>query len=221
MTSTIYELAPWRPLSYPLLLPGTVLHELAHAAAALALGLGIEELVLFKPTTRPDGSVEFGWVTPRRTAHGRGAIMAIAPLLLVPPVLLAISLVAVNLPSALWGASVALWLAVGLGSLGAFPSPGDHVSLRGGLAIVGGCIVSGLALYTVGGDHALSVVLAGAVLALLIPAAVFVVVFGLRKAFIGEETEATAPMVIVIHHKPGGLPQPPRPQWPRPPGRRR
>ncbi len=173
ITRSIIALAPWRPLSYPLLLPGTVLHELAHAAAALALGLGVEEIVLFRPTPRPDGSVTLGWVRPRRSSRVRGAIMAAAPILLVPPVLLAVALLAAALPGTQRGASIGLWVLVGLGSLGAFPSRGDRFSVRGALTVLGAGVLAGLAILAVGGGHALSAVLAGAALVLAIPAIVF------------------------------------------------
>ena len=173
ITRSIISLVPWRPLAYPFLLPGTVLHELAHAAAALALGLGVEEIVLFRPTARPDGSVVLGWVRPRRSARVRGAIMAAAPVLLVPPALLAVAVLAAGLPGTQRGASMGLWVLVGLGSLGAFPSRGDHFSIRGALTVAVAGVLAGLAILVVGGEHALSALLAAAALALAIPAIVF------------------------------------------------
>jgi hypothetical protein len=219
VTSAIYSLVPWRPLSYPLLLPGTVMHELAHAVAAMALGLGIEELVLFRPTPSADGSVRLGWVTPQRSARLRGDLMAAAPLLLVPPMLLAMVLTALAMPTALWGVSGALWIVVALGCLGAFPSSGDRISFRGGLTVVGGCFVAGLALYLVGGEQALSAVLAGGVLGLLVPALVFAFVLAVK--FVRRDDENAPVMIIVVRDRPRGLPKAPAPPWPRPPGRRR
>jgi hypothetical protein len=179
VNGTIYSRAPWRPLSYPFLLPGTVLHELAHACAAWALGLGVAKVVIsLRPTTDPDGHAVMGWVVPRRSAPGRDAIMCVAPVILVPPVLLAVTLVALNLPSDWSGASLAWLVVVGLGSLGAFPSSNDRdiISNRGALTVVAACLLAGLALYALG---ALSLVLAGAALALLVPAGLFAFVFGL------------------------------------------
>jgi hypothetical protein len=212
VSSLIYSLVPWRPLSYPFLLPGTVLHELAHAAAALVLGLGIQEVVLFRPTATTDGSVELGWVTPRRSALGRSAVMAIAPLLLVPPMLGALALLAAALPTAWWGASVALWIVAGLGSLGAFPSSGDRVSIREALLLAGVCVLAGLTLYGVGGQQATSVVLAGAVVMLLVPAAVFAFVFGLMFVW-GQDADGSV-MVIVIRDRPRAVPRASAPLWP-------
>jgi hypothetical protein len=133
--------------------------------------------------------------------------------------LLALVLVAVALPTALWGASVVLWIVVALGSLGAFPSSGDRISIGGGLTVIGVCVLGGLALYVVGGGQALSAVLAGAVLVLLVPAIVFAFAFWLK--FVRREDVNGPRMVIVIRDRPRGLPKAPAPQWPRPPGRRR
>jgi hypothetical protein len=212
VSSLILSLVPWRPLSYPFLLPGTVLHELAHAVAALVLGLGIEEMVLFRPTTAADGSVELGWVTPRRSARGRSAVMAVAPLLLVPPTLMALVLLARTLPAAWWGGSAALWIVAALGSLGAFPSSGDRVSVLEALALVGACVLAGLALYGVGGERATSVALAAAVLALLVPAIVFALAFWLK--FVRRQDASQSVMVIVIRDRPRVVPRSPAPLWP-------
>ena len=218
VTSALFSLVPWRPLSYPILLPGTVLHELAHAIAALALGLGIEEMVLFKPTLGVDGSVLLGWVTSRRTTPARSAVMAAAPVLLVPPMLLALAWVAANLAGTYWEASALLWLVVGLGSLGAFPSSGDRIPLLGGLLALAVCVAVGLGILMLAGERGLSVVLAGAVVALLVPALLFAIVFWVAWG-LHREDEGRPPMFIVIRDRPRGTPTPPRPQWRGPQGR--
>jgi len=200
VSSLILSLVPWRPLSYPFLLPGTVLHELAHAVSALVLGLGIEKVALFRPTTAADGSVELGWVTARRYARWRSAVMSVAPLLLVPPTLMALVLLATALPTAWWGAAVGLWIVAALGSLGAFPSSGDRVSVVEALALVGVTVLAGVALYVVGGEHTTSVALAAAVLALLVPAIVFALAFWLK--FVWRQEARGSIMVIVIRDRP-------------------
>jgi len=92
-----------RFLGYLLAMPGTVLHESAHYLACVILRVRVGRKLrtrdgrrarvrLFFPVRDPvTGSVTLGMVPHARTDPVRGALIAIAPLLLVPPVLLAIA----------------------------------------------------------------------------------------------------------------------------------
>lgn len=68
-------------LLYSLLLfPGTVVHELAHFAAALFLDVRVRKLSLI-PTRQPDGPVRLGFVEIDRTETLREALIGLAPLI--------------------------------------------------------------------------------------------------------------------------------------------
>src|ERR1035437_7978084 len=93
-----------RLLGYLLAMPGTVLHESAHYPACGILRLPVGGRVrtpdgrrarvrLFHPRRDPvSGSVTLGMVPHAATDPLRGALIAVAPLLLVPPLLVAIAL---------------------------------------------------------------------------------------------------------------------------------
>jgi hypothetical protein len=185
VSGRILARAPWLPLAYPLMLPGTVLHELAHAVVALLLGLGVTEIEVFRPHRLANGSVRFGRVATRRSAPVRDALVAVAPLLIVPPALLGITLLMVaTWPHGYPEQVVVMWVVVvGLGSLGAFPSPGDHIPIRG--AVVAAAILA-LALacgYSLWGAGWLAWLLALVVVGLSIPSVALGSLIGLSMAW--------------------------------------
>jgi hypothetical protein len=146
-----------RLLGYLLAMPGTVLHESAHYLACLVLHVPVggqlragdgrrARVRLFYPKRDPvSGSVTLGMVPHARTDPIRGALIAVAPLLLVPPLLLAIALALAGNgdPSQLRHLlpGLATWKLVLLGYLafscgqGAFPSSGDRIGVLGLLAL--------------------------------------------------------------------------------------
>ncbi len=138
-------------------MPGTLLHEGAHYVACVGLGVPAGRRVrsrdgdrarvrLFYPQRdRYSGSVTLGSVPHAATDPLRGALIAVAPLLLVPTLLLAITLgLAGTSDPARLGSLVphlAAWKLVVLGYVAfscgqaAFPSSGDHIGILGGLAL--------------------------------------------------------------------------------------
>jgi hypothetical protein len=135
--------------AYFLAVPGTVLHELAHLIACKVLLVPTGRVALFNPSQGPDGSVTLGYVEHYQSDTWRSAVVGMAPLLLVPPLLLGISILllggqVIHEPlAALTGAAwwrVALWAYIAISTAqGTFPSPGDHVPVAGaaGLAALG------------------------------------------------------------------------------------
>ena len=147
-----------RLLGYLLALPGTVLHESAHYLACVLLRVRVGRQLrtrdgrrarvrLFFPTRDPvTGAVRLGSVPHARTGPLRGALIAIAPLLLVPPLLLLIAFAFAgtsdlaqlrhllpHLPS--WKLALLAYVAFSCGQA-AFPSPGDHIGVLGALALI-------------------------------------------------------------------------------------
>jgi hypothetical protein len=132
--------------AYLLSAPGTVLHELSHYLMCLVLGVRTGEVHLFHPQQHEDGSLTLGWVEHERSDPLRGALVAIAPVLVVPLLLLGVSVLLfgtafVSDPvSAVQGGSwwqILIWVYVGLSAgQGAFPSAGDHVGAFGFLALL-------------------------------------------------------------------------------------
>ena len=140
-----------RLLGYLLAMPGTVLHESAHYLACVILRVPAGRQVrtrdgrrarvrLFLPQRdQVTGSVILGMVPHARTDPVRGALIAIAPLLLVPALLVAIALLVAGTsdPAQLRRVlpELATWKVVLLGYLtfscgqAAFPSAGDHVGV--------------------------------------------------------------------------------------------
>ena len=139
-------------LAYLLAAPGTILHESSHFIACLVLrvpaGGAVGERVRFFAPKRneEDGSVVLGYVPHAKTDPLRGALSAIAPILLGPPLLVGISMLLlgdqiIKDPStaisdaAPW--RVLLWVYFSLScGQAAFPSPGDHIGIIGGVMLV-------------------------------------------------------------------------------------
>lgn len=144
-------------LTYLLVAPGTALHELAHWIMCVVLQVPAELPVLFKPEKHDDGSMTLGYVNHAQTDPLRGALVAIAPVLLVPLILLfafvgmfgtgflqepfsAVS------DAATWKIVLAGYLTLSAGT-GAFPSPGDHIGVVGGTMLI---VLTGIAIYLFG-----------------------------------------------------------------------
>lgn len=178
-------------LGYLLVGPGTALHETAHLLMAIAVGAHVRRFVPFWPHAEPDGSLRLGYVSFDPVGTGRAALVAVAPLLLVPLFLLAASFallgsaspvdMVAHLASAGPLRSLAWLVLVILGSRGAFPSPGDHVGLRGGLELAALASVLGAGLWSWGGQAAAELVILGAVGGLAIPALVDIGLLAGRK----------------------------------------
>lgn len=155
-----------RLLGYVLAMPGTVLHESAHYLACVVLrvpvggqlrrgGGGRARVRLFGPQRDPvSGSVTLGAVPHAVTDPLRGALIAVAPLLLVPPLLVAFALAVADnsdpaqlrhiLPHlAVWKLLLLAYVAFSCGQA-AFPSSGDHIGAVGatGLAVIGAGVVA-------------------------------------------------------------------------------
>jgi hypothetical protein len=147
-----------RLLGYLLAMPGTVMHEAAHYIACLVLRVPVGRQVRgrdgnrarvrwFFPTRDPaTGSVTLGMVPHARTDPLRGAMIAIAPLLLIPPILVAIVFALAGttdlahlrhvLPDlAIWRL-VLLAYAAFTCAQAAFPSRGDHIGARGAATLI-------------------------------------------------------------------------------------
>ena len=178
-----------RLLGYLLAMPGTVLHESAHYLACVILRVPAGRQVrtrdgrrarvrLFYPQRDPvTGSVILGMVPHAKTDPVRGALIAIAPLLLVPPLLVAIALLIADtsdpaqlrhvLPQLATGKLVLLgYLAFSCGQA-AFPSCGDHVGVLALTAILG---ITVAVILRNGGPAELTTVLRDACLLLAVPA---------------------------------------------------
>ena len=181
-----------RLLGYVLAMPGTVLHESAHYLACVILRVPAGRQVrtrdgrrahvrLFYPQRDPvTGSVILGMVPHAKTDPVRGALIAIAPLLLVPPLLVAIALLIADtsdpaqlrhvLPQLATGKLVLLgYLAFSCGQA-AFPSCGDHVGVLGALALTAILGITVAVILSNGGPAELTTVLRDACLLLAVPA---------------------------------------------------
>jgi hypothetical protein len=142
--------------SYLIDMPGTVLHEISHYIACKILFVPTGRVVLFHPEEGEDGSITFGYVEHAESDPLRGALVAVAPAILVP-------LAMWGLLSLLWGQNIfqnpqemitgfslgEIWkiplsLYLLLAARGAFPSPGDHVGFVGGVALL---LLLGAAVY--------------------------------------------------------------------------
>jgi hypothetical protein len=194
-----------RMLAYLLALPGTVLHEGAHYLACVLLGVPVgRELAahggaparvrLFWPQRTPEGDVVLGGVPHARTDPLRQALIATAPLILIPSLLAGATALLLGphalaqLPDAL--GRVPLWQAVAWAYLSlscgqaAFPSPGDHVGVLGTLFLVGLAAASVWLLVAVGIAASATAVLSAAVWLLALPAgaaSLLLVAFGLTR----------------------------------------
>ncbi|HEV3229446.1 MAG TPA: hypothetical protein VGY97_08230 [Solirubrobacteraceae bacterium] len=181
-----------RLLAYALAAPGTILHEGAHYLACLGLGVPVGRQLSapdgrrvrtrwFWPQRTPEGDLVLGGVVHARTDPLRQALIATAPLILIPPALaVATALLLgqhalVGLPDALgrvpaWHAVLWCYLALSCGQA-AFPSPGDRVGAIGALWLV---VLTGSVawlLVTLGGAGSLLDVLGAVVGVLAAPAA--------------------------------------------------
>ncbi len=181
-----------RLLGYLLAMPGTVLHEAAHYLACVVLRVPVggrlrtrdrrrARVRLFYPQrNRGSGSVTLGSVPHAATGPLRGAVIAIAPLLLVPPLLVVIALAAVGTtdPSQLrhllprlatWKLVLLAYVAFSCGQA-TFPSAGDHLGKLGALALTGLAGVTVALLLLNGGRAELTNVTRDACLLLAVPA---------------------------------------------------
>lgn len=80
-----------RAAYYLLVFPGVVLHEGAHYLACLLTGTRVLRFAPFSPRTSADGRLVLGYVRHERRAFPIGAIIGLAPILLNPLGLLAVS----------------------------------------------------------------------------------------------------------------------------------
>jgi hypothetical protein len=144
-------------LTYILVAPGTALHELSHWIMCIVLRVPAEAPVLFKPEENEDGSMTLGYVNHAETDPFRGALVAIAPVLLVPLLLLFIFImffgtgvlkdpITVIENAAIWKIALVAYITLSAGT-GAFPSPGDHIGFVGGLMLIA---LVGIIIYLVG-----------------------------------------------------------------------
>ncbi|WP_217924470.1 hypothetical protein [Miltoncostaea oceani] len=139
-----------RLLAYVLVAPSTIAHELAHAFAAVILRVPFGAQVggtveLFRPRRHADGGITLGQVSVARTDALRSSLISIAPFLLVPLMMLGINWALLGTVSPIEAAAVigeiepwrlALWAVATLTlPLGAFPSPGDHIGVGGGVSL--------------------------------------------------------------------------------------
>lgn len=136
-----------RLLAYLLSFPGTVLHEMSHLLMALALRVPTGRVELFRPRQNEDGSLQLGMVETAETSTVQQALIASAPMLLVPALLGGILSLLLGtevwsqplsafLGAPLWAQIVTAYLL--LSSAGAaFPSVGDHIPVVGALIVVG------------------------------------------------------------------------------------
>jgi hypothetical protein len=181
-----------RPLALLLALPGTVLHEAAHYLACLLLGVPAgrragARVELFRPRNTEQGLI-LGQVPHAACDPLRSALIAIAPLLLVPPLLIGASMLILgtpnpaDLPAAITGAplwKVALWAYIALSAgQAAFPSPGDRVGFAGAACLL--ALAAALISWVVRshGTDALIVVAADIGAMLAVPAAAAAVCLG-------------------------------------------
>lgn len=181
-----------RVLAYALAAPGTILHESAHYLAALVLGVPAGDRVLvaggkrgrvsfFFPKRGEDGSVTLGSVPVAATDPLRGALIAIAPVLLVPPLFAGLTalLLGSAIPANLWSNFThaqlweeVLWLYLAFScAQAAFPSVGDHIGVGGAFALFAfGCVIV-VAVIASGGVNELVKAARALVQVLAVPAA--------------------------------------------------
>lgn len=174
-----------RRLAYLLIAPSTIAHELSHYAAALCLGVPAGKraggkVELFHPRSAPGGGIRLGAVSVANSDPFRASLISIAPVLLVPLMLVGLNQLLLDraLPTdavsqlasvAPW--RVGLWLiATLLLPLGAFPSPGDHIGVGGAIALLATAGGTAAILYSSGGSALVLEVLAGWSQILALPA---------------------------------------------------
>jgi hypothetical protein len=179
----------WRWIAYLIAVPATVAHELAHATMAIVLGVPIGRraggsIELFRPRYDPrDETMRLGAVSVGATGVFRRSLVAIAPFLLVPVLLVGINrlLLGTTNPTgllsvgghaphiAVWRLAVWIVFAITL-PMAAFPSAGDHVGASGVIALAAGGAVAASLVLAIGGTSELVRVLDGVVSILLLPA---------------------------------------------------
>lgn len=184
----ILTLTRMRLVAYFLAAPGTVLHESAHYLAALLLHVPAGSRVLgadgkrahvtfFRPRQDANGSITLGSVPVAASDPLRSSLIAIAPLLLVPPLFALFTLWLLN-PHGLTGIwqafagapwwKAAIWAYVGLScGQAAFPSRGDRVGPLGVLALL---LAAGLAVSLLVSAGELNSALSGLALLFAFPA---------------------------------------------------
>ena len=181
-----------RLLGYLLAMPGTVLHESAHYLACLILRVPVggqlrtpdgrrARVRLFYPRRDPvSGSVTLGMVPHAAPDPLRGALIAIAPLLLVPPFLLAIALGVAGISDpgqlrhilphlAAWKLALLAYVAFSCGQA-SFPSSGDHIGALGACALGAVAAVTIAVIVGEGGQAELTVLTRDACLLFAVPA---------------------------------------------------
>lgn len=152
-----------RLLALAVSMPGTVLHELSHFIAAVALGVPVGKVELFRPRRQVQNgqeALQLGVVQHAQTDWLRGKLIAVAPLILVPALFALADLVILGTADpahilhtwlhASWPVRVG-WPAVAFScAAAAFPSPGDDIGpVSGALLIV---IVGAVAWWGSGGN---------------------------------------------------------------------
>lgn len=164
--------------------PATVAHELSHAGMALLLGVPFGRRVggkveLFRPRHNPDGTIQLGVVHVAQTDAIRQTLISIAPVILVPVMLLAFTWallgtpVILNDPGAVLDVPtwrLALWaFLMLLVPTAAFPSIGDHIGALGAILLLLLAGLLGVAIVETHGADALVGVAGAVARALLIP----------------------------------------------------
>lgn len=147
MTSDVFN----RGVAYMFSAPGTILHELSHYIACKVLLVPTGRVSLFNPKAQEDGSITLGSVEHARVDPLRNTIVSIAPLLLVPPFLLLISLlllgkgIMIDPVQAITSASawkLILWAFITFSAgQGAFPSTGDYIGVAGGIILIAAMVL--------------------------------------------------------------------------------
>jgi hypothetical protein len=175
-----------RKLALLIAMPGTVLHELAHFLACQILRVPAGRQVggkveFFHPRVdEQSGGMILGQVPHAHTDPLRGALIAIAPVLLVPPLLVGATMGLLgttsidDLPHAFahagwWQLLIWAYVALSCGQA-AFPSPGDHIGILGGGCLLILAVVLGWVAVATGGLSRLVEILAAGGLLLLVPA---------------------------------------------------
>jgi hypothetical protein len=172
-------------LAFAFAAPGTALHELSHFIMCVILRVPVADQVgkkteFFRPRRNDDGSMTLGQVFHGKTDPLRGALIAIAPALLVPPLLLGIGVVLLgtgnvtHIPHAfthapMWADVVFVYVVLSAGSA-AFPSVGDHVGWDGAAYLLALVAAVCVATISMSGSMALLRELAWAGSLLLLPA---------------------------------------------------
>lgn len=178
-----------------LLAPATVAHEAAHWIMAVLLRVPCGRAVgghvrLFAPRREPDGSMVLGYVDVARTDPLRGALISIAPALLVPILFLGASWALIGtgnpaefataLTTSPWWAIV-LWLVLALTlPLAAFPSVGDYIGVLGGASLILAAAVAIAALHALAGPAGITQALEAIALIFAPPALLALVLVTVR-----------------------------------------